>query len=117
LTPTHGRGAEAFFPLNVRIDSDTLRWSPVVADGGEAISYYVVYAFDDTEVCDFDNPKNILCLTTQTEVNLSQYNLNDTIYNIVVTAVNRYGNESEPETLLYWKKQPAVKTIPIKIYE
>lgn len=117
LPPTHGNGAEAFFPLNVRIDSDTLRWSPVVADGGEAISYYVVYAFEDTEECDFDNPKNILCLTPDTEVNLSQYKLNDTIYNIVVTAVNRYGNESEPETFLYWKRQPAMKQTMIKIYE
>ena len=56
-------------------------------------------------------------MTPDAEVNLSQYKLNDTIYNIVVTAVNRYGNESEPETFLYWKKQPPMKQTMIKIYE
>lgn len=102
LTPVHGNGPESYFPLNVRIDTDTLKWSPVIADDGEAISYYVVYAIADTEECDFENAKNILCLTTNSEVKLSQYQLKENIYNIVVTAVNRYGKESEPETFLYW---------------
>lgn len=102
LTPVHGNGPESFYPLNVRLDSDTLSWSPVVAEGGEAISYYVVYAFADSDDCDFDNPKNIVCLTAEPEVILSRYGLNASIYNVVVTSVNRYGKESEPETFLVW---------------
>ena len=77
---------------------DKLSWNPILAEGGEAISYYVVYAFPDSIECDFDNPNYILELTTDTQLNLSNYrHLNNSDYCISVTAVNRYRRESCPE--------------------
>ena len=100
LPPQSIRGmeSEAHFPVNLQLDTlDCLSWDAVHADGGEAISYYVVYAFPDSLECDFDNPDYILEITPNTKVQLSDYPfLNNSIYCITVTAVNRYRKESDP---------------------
>ena len=101
LPPESKRGGEfkVYSPINLKLDSlDKLSWNPILAEGGEAISYYVVYAFPDSIECDFDNPNYILELTTDTQLNLSNYrHLNNSDYCISVTAVNRYRRESCPE--------------------
>ncbi len=107
LLPEMKGGREAHFPMDLQIEGDSiLSWSPVVAEGGESPSYYVVYAFPDSDVCDFDNPKNIVCRTASNRVNMDKLNLKkNTIYNVTVTSVNRYRRESDPfEFVLYMKR-------------
>lgn len=93
-----GKKSEAHFPVNLQLDTmDCLSWDAVLADDGEAISYYVVYAFPDSLECDFDDPNYILEITPNTKIQLSDYpHLNNSIYCITVTAVNRFRKESDP---------------------
>ena len=97
--------AEAHFPLNLRLEEDSvLRWDPVVAEGGESVSYYVVYAFPDSSNCDFDDPKNIITKTTETAIDLKKIPgwKKSVMYNLTVTSVNRFRKESDPyEFVLY----------------
>lgn len=97
LPPEMRRGDEAFSPLNVRIESDTLKWDPVISEEGDVISYYVVYAFPDTAECDFEDVRFLV--NCQTEPNYwidSARFSKDCRYNFTVTAVNRFRKESEP---------------------
>lgn len=74
-----------------------LRWDPVKADGGQAIAWYVVYAFKGKKAGSIDDASAILVKTTQTYVDLTKLpvKLRGT-YTFVVTSVNKYKQESIP---------------------
>lgn len=105
LPPVTQGGEEAFFPVDLKLDSDTLSWKPVVADDGEAISYYVVYAFPDSMDCDFDDESNILAVTADSKISLKDYPFDSNIYTLTVTAVNRFRRESEPFEFVVFQKR------------
>lgn len=74
-----------------------LRWDPVKAEGGQAIAWYVVYAFKGKKAGSIDDASAILVKTTQTYVDLTKLpvKLRGT-YTFVVTSVNKYKQESIP---------------------
>lgn len=108
LTLEMKSSSEAYSPMNLRIENDSLlKWDPVVADSGEAVAYYVVYAFADSLDCDFEDPKNILLKTVETSLDLREIQRwkESVIYNLTVTAVNRFRKESDPyEFVMYGNK-------------
>ena len=71
----------------------TLSWQPVNATGGQQVAYYVVYAFPEFGKINFDDPEYIIAITKQTSLQLS---IDPREYNICITAVNRYKQESLP---------------------
>lgn len=88
-------------PLNVNFekyaDAELLTWNAVKGEGGNAISYYVVYAFEGNGVGDFSDPKNILTVTPETRVDLLSYpKVRKGTHTLVVTSVNRFRKESAP---------------------
>lgn len=95
------QGVPAKQPTNVRLIRDdrdaVLMWDEVKEEDGNAISYYVVYAFKGRKVGDMNHPENILTLTTENYLSLKNYapQLRGN-YTFVVTAVNRYKHESTP---------------------
>ncbi len=103
LTPESGIPDEDPFlpPQQVRIIggalTSSLLWDKIEETGGKQIAYYVVYAFPDGGVGNMDNPANILALTTENHLDLMLYpKLQTGIYTFVVTAVNRFRQESDP---------------------
>ena len=106
ITPEKRNYQDAIFPIGLNLDGDTLRWTPVVADGGEKIAHYVVYAFPDTSECDFDDSRNIYALTTEPFVALNKTRFDsDTNYCLTVTSVNRFRSESEPYEFVTFKRK------------
>ncbi|OJX83829.1 MAG: hypothetical protein BGP01_10495 [Paludibacter sp. 47-17] len=91
---------KAIQPENIRLLKDNkevvLTWDSVVAEGGDAIAYYVVYCFKGKKPGNLENPENILTLTTENMVRLNQLKKLKGYYTFVVTAVNRYKEESLP---------------------
>lgn len=88
-------------PLNVNFekyaDAELLTWNAVKGEGGNAISYYVVYAFEGNGVGDFSDPKNILTVTPETRVDLLSYpKVRKGTHTLVVMSVNRFRKESAP---------------------
>lgn len=78
-------------------DAKLLSWDAVRGEGGNAISYYVVYAFEGNGVGDLSDPKNILLQTPETQVDLSAFaQLRRGTHTLVVTSVNRFRKESSP---------------------
>lgn len=74
-----------------------LEWDAPRDTAGCAASGYVVYAFPGRELGDFSDPRNILAVTADNCLNLSDYA--DTLrggYRFAVTAINRYKCEGEP---------------------
>ncbi len=74
-----------------------LEWDTPRDTAGCAARSYVVYAFAGRELGDFSDPRNILAITADNCLNLSDYT--DTLrggYRFAVTAINRYKCESEP---------------------
>ncbi len=97
IPPLSKNAPEAFSPMNLTLSGDTLRWDSVIADGGDAISYYMVYAFPEDAVCNFDLPDNWVAKTAESFFVFDKETLlPNTHYNITVTSVNRYRSESEP---------------------
>lgn len=97
LTMSCKNASEAFPPLNLHWEGDTLCWDKVIAEGGDVVSYYVVYSFPDTDKCDLDDARYILAKTTDCRIKIdSSTREKNTYYNYTVTAVNRYRSESEP---------------------
>ncbi len=103
LTPLSNTEKEDSFssPQNVRIIdgalTSSLFWDKMEKKGGEQIAYYVVYVFSDGGVGDINNPANILALTAENQLDLMNYpQLQNGIYTFVVTAVNRFRQESLP---------------------
>lgn len=88
-------------PEHVRLLKDDkeviLTWDSVEAEGGEAISYYVVYCFRGKKPGDLNNPANILTITPENVVQVHQLRKLKGHYTFVVTAVNRYKEESIPQ--------------------
>ncbi len=75
--------------------TSSLHWDKMEETECNQIAYYVVYAFADGE--DINNPANILALTTENHLDLMLYpQLQTGLYTLVVTAVNRFREESEP---------------------
>lgn len=88
-------------PGNARIIKDKnasfLIWDEVVAERGQKVAYYVVYAFKGKKTGDFNDPSNILAITTQDCVDLKAYDMKiKGNYTFVVTSVNRFKKESQP---------------------
>ena len=88
-------------PQNVRIignkEEALLLWNMEDEEGGCAVAYYVVYAFEGDKIGDMNNPANIICKTTARGVNLSNIpSLKNGSHTLVVTAVNKYKHESCP---------------------
>lgn len=110
LPPEMRRGDEAFSPLNLRIESDTLKWDPVISEGGDVISYYVVYAFPDTTECDFEDVRFLVNCQTEPTYRIDSARISkDCHYNFTVTAVNRFRKESEPSQFVEYSR-PYSKT-------
>ncbi len=93
------KGKKAFQPKNIKIikddDQKYLMWDKVTADGGQKVAYYVVYHFYGKRIQNLNDPKHILTVTTDNFIKLNKklkgYNT------FVVTAVNRYKQESKPK--------------------
>lgn len=87
-------------PDNIRILKDgkeaLLTWDPIVAEGGDAVAYYVVYYFKGKKAGNMEDPANILTLTTEPMVLLNELKKLKGRYTFVVTSVNRYKEESKP---------------------
>ena len=88
-------------PRHVRIIdgvlTSSLHWDKIKETAGKQIAYYVVYAFLEGGIGNMDDPANILALTTENHLDLMHYpHLQTGIYTFVVTAVNRFRQESEP---------------------
>ncbi len=86
-------------PQNMRIIKDhaekLLIWDHVNEEGGCAIKYYVVYAFKGKKVGDLNDPSNILVRTTENCIDLKEIDSKlKGIYTFVVTAVNKFRQES-----------------------
>ena len=78
--------------LTVDTNNGTLSWSTV--DPGESYALYNVYASSQSPV-DTDDPRNLIATRLMTTtLNLQRPVLNTMHY--AVTAIDRYGNESEP---------------------
>ena len=73
-----------------------LQWDEV-----DDARYYVVYAFDvNQRFYNTNDPSNILCVTTDTTLDLSNYDLpEETVF--YITSINRYKAESEPSQPVY----------------
>ncbi len=88
-------------PQNMRVLKDHhetfLIWDEVNEKGGCAVKYYVLYAFKGKKVGDLNDPSNILLVTTENCIDLNEIEkkLKGT-YTFVVTAVNKYRQESIP---------------------
>jgi uncharacterized lipoprotein YddW (UPF0748 family) len=88
-------------PQNLRVLRDGkdafLLWEEVNEEGGCQTAYYVVYAFKGKEVGDMNNPANIIARTTENCIDLRTlpYKFKGN-YTFVVTAVNRFRQESIP---------------------
>ena len=93
---------EPFFPpQHVRIIdgalTSSLHWDKIEKKEGKQIAYYVVYVFSDGGVGNMNNPANILTLTAENQLDLMNYpQFQNGIYTFVVTAVNRFRQESLP---------------------
>ena len=71
----------------------TLTWEDAGGTQGQQTSCYVVYAFPEFNTTDFDDPRNIIAITSQTSLKLD---IDPREYRICITAVNRYKQESMP---------------------
>lgn len=90
----------AIQPENIRILKDgneaVLTWDKVVANGGDEVAYYIVYGFKGKKAGDINNPANIITLTKSNLVSLNHFKLSKGYNSFVVTALNRYKEESQP---------------------
>ena len=64
----------------------------------ELASYFVVYCFEDKEPVDLSNPAKIAKITRDTRF-LMPYNNGKKKYRYIVTAVDRFHNESEGKSI------------------
>lgn len=78
-----------------------LTWKEVKEKEGKEISYYVVYAFNSSEIGNMNDPKNIIATTPNNEIDLTEFcsKIIGT-YSFVVTSVNKYKRESDIKTYL-----------------
>ncbi|HRU63751.1 MAG TPA: hypothetical protein P5236_04980, partial [Paludibacteraceae bacterium] len=88
-------------PQNIRIvkdgDAAYLLWDEVEEEGGCQVAYYVVYAFKGKKVGDLNDPANIIARTTDNCLDLRALNVHlKGHYTFVVTAINRFKQESIP---------------------
>lgn len=90
-------------PLLVEVQlfhqSVQLKWeSPPQAKDGETASGYVIYRFNEGEKLDIENPKNILKITFDPEMNsFTDHSVKaGARYTYMITALDRVRNESEP---------------------
>lgn len=88
-------------PQNAKIIKDGKEayfvWDDVIAEGGNSVAYYVVYAFKGSKTSDFDNAEHIVAKTTDNNINLKE--LDQKLkgkYTLVVTSVNKFKQESQP---------------------
>ncbi len=81
----------AITPTNLRLADGVLSWDAVVAEGGQATAYYVVYAFPAGAAVDFNNPAYIVARTTDTSIQATEAGA---LY--CVTQVNKFKQESLP---------------------
>lgn len=97
-------------PYNVRLlgedDDALLLWNVVEEEGGCAVSYYVVYAFEGDSIGNLSDSRNILCKTSARGLSMRNYihRLPHNAYTIVVTSINKYKAESLPSNTIYWQK-------------
>ena len=71
-------------------------WDSVEAEGKDKIAYYVVYCFKGKKTGNLEDPRNIITITTDNMVLLNKYKKFKGHYTFVVTAVNRFKEESVP---------------------
>lgn len=92
--------SQAIQPEHVRIIKDDkeviVTWDSVEAEGKDKIAYYVVYCFKGKKTGNLEDPRNIITLTTDNMVLLNKYKKFKGHYTFVVTAVNRFKEESVP---------------------
>ncbi len=99
-------GGKSLQPQNIKIlkdgREDYLVWDKIEETGGYKVVYYVVYAFKGSSVGDLNNPKNIIAITTENYLDLNKLDRKIRGKNtFVVTAVNRYKQESVPTQGVY----------------
>ena len=107
IPPVMKNAPEAFPPINLKMVGDTLKWDKVVADDGDVISYYLVYAYPEEVDCDLESVDGLIAKTTEPQYVFDRETLSyNDHYTITVTAVNRYRSESEPyEFVTYYKSE------------
>jgi hypothetical protein len=72
-------------------------WDKVDGEDGNRIACYVVYAFKGKKVGDMNDAANIIALTPDNCLDLKTVDRKiKGRYTFVVTAINRYKNESTP---------------------
>ncbi len=94
-------GEKSIQPQNIKILKDRkehyLVWDKIEDTGGCQIAYYVVYGFKGKKVGNLNDSKNIIALTTDNYLNLNKLEKEIKGRNtFVVTAINRYKQESIP---------------------
>lgn len=91
---SHAHGIPPAAPENVHIEQFGLRsylcWNPIERTGGQAISSYIIYVFQDDEPIDISRSDRILMRAHDDRIDLT--GLPHGRY--VVTAMNRYHQES-----------------------
>ncbi len=95
------KGGVSIPPKNIRAITDreeaVLMWEDSGQTGGYKTAYYVVYAFKGKHVGDLNDPRNIVCRTTDTFLDVSKYKgVWKGYYTFVVTSINKYKCESIP---------------------
>jgi hypothetical protein len=88
-------------PQNIRTLKDRkqayLVWDDVYEEGGNAVAYYVVYAFKGKKVGNLNDASAIIARTTENSLDLRGIETKiKGNYTFVVTAVNKYKVESIP---------------------
>lgn len=105
LTPavsTYG-GLASDAPTGLQISDNKLSWNPVFCEGGNEISYYVVYAVPSNKSFNHD-AAYILAKSQKSELNLSKYKKKlKPGTQLMVTSFNRFREESDPSVSILWK--------------
>lgn len=84
-----------------------LSWDAVDADGGNEVSYYIVYAFKGKTPGDMSDLSSAIAVTDDNTLDLNDFcKGREGKYNFVVTAVNRYRLESIPKDYKVLKIKP-----------
>ncbi len=93
--PRNLKRLPAFAPTGLMLTDQTLSWTAAEGKGGQAVAYYVVYAFPKGVAPDFNNPQYIVARTPETSLVVT-----DPTAVYAVTTINKFKEESLPCILI-----------------